>query len=55
MKLELGMCRPNVWPEKHLPQLKLLFQKLGQLMAVVGEQLAALCDQYMLDKVALQQ
>lgn len=48
------MCRPNVWPEKHLPQLKLLFQKLGQLMAVVGEQLAALCDQYMRDKVALQ-
>ncbi|CAK0782425.1 hypothetical protein CVIRNUC_005681 [Coccomyxa viridis] len=43
-------CRPNIWPEKHLPQLRLVFQALGQLMALVGERVAALCDLYMLQK-----
>ena len=47
----LGMCRPNIWPEKHLPQLRLVFQALGQLMAVVGERIAALCNMYMAQKV----
>ena len=49
----LGMRRPNIWPEKHLPQLRLVFQALGQLMALVGERVAALCDLYMLQKVSL--
>ncbi|CAL5228686.1 g11861 [Coccomyxa viridis] len=43
-------CRPNIWPEKHLPQLQPRFQALGQLMAAVGEHLAALCDDYMRQK-----
>lgn len=47
----LVLCRPNIWPEKHLPQLKLVFQALGQLMALVGEQIAGLCDQYMRQQV----
>ena len=47
----LVLCRPNIWPEKHLPQLKLVFQALGQLMALVGEQVAGLCDQYMRQQV----
>ena len=47
----LMICRPNIWPEKHLPQLKLVFQALGQLMALVGEQVAGLCDQYMRQQV----
>ena len=51
----LGMRRPNIWPEKHLPQLRLVFQALGQLMAIVGESVAALCDLYMLQKVSLHQ
>ena len=40
-----------MWPEKHLPQLRPVFQKLGQMMADVGEQIAALCDEYMRQKV----
>ncbi len=46
-KWPLALCRPNIWPNKHLPQLKLLLQALGQLMALVGEQVAGLCDEYM--------
>lgn len=45
------MRRPNIWPEKHVPQLRLVFQALGQLMAIVGERVAALCDLYMAQKV----
>ena len=44
-------CRPNIWPEKHLPQLRPVFQALGQRVAVVGELIAALCDEYMQQKV----
>ena len=47
----LALCRPNIWPEKHLPRLKPVFQALGQLMALVGEQIAGLCDQYMRQQV----
>jgi hypothetical protein len=47
----LVLCRPNIWPEKHLPQLKPVFQALGQLIALVGEQVAGLCDQYMRQQV----
>jgi hypothetical protein len=47
----LVLCRPNIWPEKHLPQLKPVFQALGQLMALVGEQVAGLCNQYMRQQV----
>lgn len=48
------MRRPNIWPDKHLPQLKLIFQALGQLIAIVGEQVAVLCNLYLLQKVRLQ-
>jgi hypothetical protein len=38
--------RPNIWPEKALPELESAFKDLGRLMMDVGLRLTEHCDQY---------
>ncbi|BDA45318.1 hypothetical protein COCOBI_07-1050 [Coccomyxa sp. Obi] len=39
-------CRPNIWPDRDLPELRPAFQALGRLLAEVGMLVADLCDEY---------
>jgi len=39
-------CRPNIWPNGHLPELEIAFKALGKLMLEVGLMLAHHCDRY---------
>eukprot|EP00898_Chlorokybus_atmophyticus_P004054 jgi/Chlat1/464/Chrsp103S01080 len=39
-------CRPNIWPDKHLPQLSPALKSLGKLIVEVGLLVAKHCDDY---------
>ncbi|KAK9827980.1 hypothetical protein WJX81_004585 [Elliptochloris bilobata] len=39
-------CRPNLWPDEELPELRAAFRDLGVLIISVGLLLAGHCDRY---------
>ncbi|KAK9901379.1 hypothetical protein WJX75_009476 [Coccomyxa subellipsoidea] len=39
-------CRPNIWPDEDLPQLRPAFQALGRKLVEVGRLVVDLCDEY---------
>lgn len=39
-------CRPNIWPDKALPELEPAFKELGRLMMDVGLRLTEHCDRF---------
>lgn len=41
-----GICRPNIWPTDHLPELETAFKELGRLIIDIGLLVAKACDQY---------
>ena len=44
-------CRPNIWPDGDLPQLRPAFQALGRLLVEVGRLVVDLCDEYVQSQV----